>query len=120
MGALISRFKCAARHPARLVCCAAAIAYPMKVSAKPHEATKSMEPAAQDMAQHLVAPRLCAHPNNPGPGFWVIGENLRLMQRQKPGVMHVDLSPATPTAAAPKPRPRCSVPRCFWLRGATP
>ena len=32
------------------------------------------------------------YPNNPGPGFWVIGENLRLMQRQKPGVLHADFA----------------------------
>jgi pimeloyl-ACP methyl ester carboxylesterase len=32
------------------------------------------------------------YPSNPGPGFWVMGENLRLMQRQKPGVMHVDFA----------------------------
>ena len=29
---------------------------------------------------------------SPSVGFWVIGENLRLMQRQKPGIMHVDFA----------------------------
>ena len=32
------------------------------------------------------------YPSNPGPGFWVIGANLRLMQRQKPGVLHADFA----------------------------
>jgi pimeloyl-ACP methyl ester carboxylesterase len=32
------------------------------------------------------------YPSNPGPGFWVIGANLRLMQRQKAGVLHADFA----------------------------
>lgn len=90
MGSLIA-LECAARHPARLARIALlAIAYPMKVSAELLEATKSNEPAAQDMVNIWSHLAYAQYPNNPGPGFWVIGENLRLMQRQKPGVMHVD------------------------------
>jgi pimeloyl-ACP methyl ester carboxylesterase len=90
MGSLIA-LECAARHPARLAKIALlAIAYPMKVSAELLDATINDEPAAQDMVNIWSHLAYAQYPNNPGPGFWVIGENLRLMQRQKPGVMHVD------------------------------
>jgi pimeloyl-ACP methyl ester carboxylesterase len=90
MGSLIA-LECAARHPARLTKIALlALAYPMKVSAELLDATKNDEPAAQDMVNIWSHLAYAQYPNNPGPGFWVIGENLRLMQRQKPGVMHVD------------------------------
>ena len=90
MGSLIA-LECAARHPARMAKIALlALAYPMKVSAELLEATKNDEPAAQDMVNIWSHLAYAQYPNNPGPGFWVIGENLRLMQRQKPGVMHVD------------------------------
>jgi len=32
------------------------------------------------------------YPSSPGPGFWVHGANLRLMERQKPGVLPVDFA----------------------------
>lgn len=92
MGSLIA-LEFAARQPARIARIALlATAYPMKVSAELLEATKHNEPAAQDMVNIWSHLAYAQYPNNPGPGFWVIGENLRLMQRQKPGVMHVDFS----------------------------
>jgi pimeloyl-ACP methyl ester carboxylesterase len=55
------------------------------------DATRDDEPLAQDMVNIWSHGSPLAHkPSNPGPGFWVIGENLRLMQRIKPGVMHRD------------------------------
>jgi len=90
MGSLIA-LECAARHPDRVAKIALlAIAYPMKVSAELLDATKNNEPLAQDMVNVWSHSAYAHYPNNPGPGFWIIGENLRLMQRQKPGVMHVD------------------------------
>lgn len=90
MGSLIA-LECAARHPDRVAKIALlAIAYPMKVSADLLAATRDNEPLAQDMVNIWSHSAYVQYPNLPGPGFWVIGENLRLMQRQKPGVMHVD------------------------------
>jgi pimeloyl-ACP methyl ester carboxylesterase len=92
MGSLIA-LECAARHPDRVEKIALlATAYPMKVSAELLDATKNNEPQAQDMVNIWSHLAYAQYPNNPGPGFWVIGENLRLMQRQKPGVMHVDFA----------------------------
>jgi pimeloyl-ACP methyl ester carboxylesterase len=31
-------------------------------------------------------------PSNPGPGFWVVGQNKRLMERMAPGVLHTDFA----------------------------
>jgi pimeloyl-ACP methyl ester carboxylesterase len=92
MGSLIA-LECAARRPERVAKIALlATAYPMKVSAELLDATKYNEPLAQDMVNIWSHLAYAQYPNNPGPGFWVIGENLRLMQRQKPGVMHVDFA----------------------------
>src|SRR5437660_12729512 len=64
----------------------------MRVSPDLLEATKSKESDAHGMI-NAWSHSACAHyPSNPGPGFWVIGGNLRLMQRQKPGVLHADFA----------------------------
>jgi len=92
MGSLIA-LECAARHPDRVAKIALlATTYPMKVSAELLDATRNNEPLAQDMVNIWSHYAYAQYPNNPGPGFWVIGENLRLMQRQKPGVMPVDFA----------------------------
>ncbi|MDP2640130.1 MAG: alpha/beta fold hydrolase, partial [Betaproteobacteria bacterium] len=84
MGSLIA-IECAARHSGRIAKIALlGMAYPMKVSAELLEATKNDEPRAQDMVNIWSHCAYAQYPNCPGPGFWVIGENLRLMQRQKP------------------------------------
>ena len=92
MGSLIA-LETSARHPARIARIALlATAYPMKVSEQLLTATRDDEAQAQDMVNIWSHLAYAQYPNNPGPGFWVMGENLRLMQRQKPGVMHVDFS----------------------------
>lgn len=92
MGSLIA-LECAARHPGLVAKIALlSTASPMKVSPELLDATKNNESLAQDMVTIWSHAAYAQYPNNPGPGFWVIGEYLRLMQRQKPGVMHVDFS----------------------------
>jgi pimeloyl-ACP methyl ester carboxylesterase len=92
MGALVA-VECAARHPERISRIAlVGVAYPMRVSPELLDATKNDEPLAQDMVNIWSHSAYAHYPSNPGPGFWVIGENLRLMQRQKPGVMHIDFA----------------------------
>jgi pimeloyl-ACP methyl ester carboxylesterase len=90
MGSLVA-VECAARHPDRVAKIAlVGTAFPMKVSDELLNATRDDEPLAQDMVNIWSHAAYAQFPGNPGPGFWVMGENLRLMQRQKPGVMHTD------------------------------
>ncbi len=92
MGSLIA-IECAARYPDRVTkLVLVGTAFPMKVSDELLTATRDDEPLAQDMVNIWSHSAYAHYPSNPGPGFWVIGENLRLMQRQKPGVMHADFS----------------------------
>ena len=115
MGSLIA-LECAARHPARLAKIALlATAYPMKVSAELLDATKNNEPLAQDMVNIWSHLAYAQYPNNPGPGFWLIGENLRLMQRQKPGVMHVDFSACNAYAGGEQAAAKVGCPALFVI-----
>jgi pimeloyl-ACP methyl ester carboxylesterase len=92
MGSLVA-LECAARHPLRVTKIAlVGTAIPMRVSEELLTATRDDEPLAQDMVNLWSHSAYAQYPSNPGPGFWVMGENLRLMQRQKPGVMHVDFA----------------------------
>lgn len=92
MGSLVA-IECAARHPARVAKIALlGSAFPMKVSDELLTATRDDEPRAQDMVNIWSHAAIAHYPSNPGPGFWVMGEGLRLMQRQRPGVMHVDFA----------------------------
>lgn len=92
MGSLIA-IEAAARFPDRVAkVVLVGTAFPMKVSDELLNATRDDEPLAQDMVNIWSHSAYAHYPGNPGPGFWVIGENLRLMQRQKPGVMHVDFT----------------------------
>ena len=115
MGSLIA-IECAARRPDRVAKIALlATAYPMKVSAELLAATKSNEPAAQDMVNIWSHLAYAQYPNNPGPGFWVIGENLRLMQRQTPGVMHVDFTACNAYAGGAQAAGKVNCPALFLL-----
>ncbi len=115
MGSLIA-LECAARHPERTSRIALlAIAYPMRVSPELLEATKSDEPVAQDMVNIWSHLAYAQYPNYPGPGFWVIGENLRLMQRQKPGVMHVDFVACNAYAGGAEAAAKVSCPALLLL-----
>jgi pimeloyl-ACP methyl ester carboxylesterase len=115
MGSLIA-LECAARHPDRVAKIALlATAYPMKVSAELLDATKNNEPLAQDMVNIWSHSAYAQYPNNPGPGFWVIGENLRLMQRQKPGVMHVDFTACNAYAGGAEAAAKVRCPALFLL-----
>ncbi len=115
MGSLIA-LECAARRPEQVAKIALlATAYPMKVSAELLDATKNNEPLAQDMVNIWSHLAYAQYPNNPGPGFWVIGENLRLMQRQKPGVMHVDFVACNAYAGGAEAAAKVRCPALFLL-----
>lgn len=92
MGSLIA-IECAARYPDRIAKIAlVGTAFPMKVSDELLNATRDDEPLAQDMVNIWSHSAYAQYPGNPGPGFWAMGGNLRLMQRQKTGVMHTDFA----------------------------
>jgi pimeloyl-ACP methyl ester carboxylesterase len=90
MGSLIA-LEAAGSMPARVGKLALlGSAYPMRVADPLLDATRDNEPLAQDMVNIWSHSTYAAKPSNPGPGFWIVGGNLRLMQRIAPGVMHVD------------------------------
>jgi pimeloyl-ACP methyl ester carboxylesterase len=92
MGSLAA-LECAARNPERVGRVALlGTAFPMRVSSDLLQATKSRESDAHGMINVWSHSAYAHYPGNPGPGFWVIGGNLRLMQRQKPGVLHADFA----------------------------
>jgi pimeloyl-ACP methyl ester carboxylesterase len=115
MGSLVA-LDCAGRHPARVSRVALiAAAFPMRVSQELLEATRNDEPLAQDMVNIWSHSSYAHTPSNPGPGFWVIGENLRLMQRQKPGVMSVDFAACNAYAAGMERAAQVQCPALFIL-----
>ncbi|HYQ95285.1 MAG TPA: alpha/beta hydrolase [Burkholderiales bacterium] len=92
MGSLAA-LECAARHPQRVSrIVLLGTAFPMSVSPDLLQATKHRESEAHGMINTWSHSAYAHYPSNPGPGFWVIGANLRLMQRQKPGVLHADFA----------------------------
>jgi pimeloyl-ACP methyl ester carboxylesterase len=92
MGSLIA-LDTAARFPRRVSRVALlATAFPMRVATELLEATQKNESAAHDMINIWSHSSYAHYPSNPGPGFWIPGGNLRLMQRQKRGVLHADFA----------------------------
>ncbi len=115
MGSLVA-LECAARHADRVAKIALlAIAYPMTVSAELLQATRDNEPLAQDMVNIWSHSAYAQYPNNPGPGFWIMGENLRLMQRQKPGVMHTDFAACNAYAGGAEAAAKIDCPALFLI-----
>jgi pimeloyl-ACP methyl ester carboxylesterase len=81
MGSLIA-LETACRAPARIARLAlVGTAYPMKVSDMLLDASRNDEQAAIDMVNIWSHTSIAHKPSCPGPGFWVMGSNQRLMQR---------------------------------------
>jgi pimeloyl-ACP methyl ester carboxylesterase len=92
MGALIA-LEAAGRSPASVAGIAlVGVAFPMKVSDVLLAAARDDEPAAFDMINQWSHARLVHRPGTPGPGFSVFVQNLRLMERQPPGVLLNDFA----------------------------
>jgi len=99
MGSLVA-LECAARYPRRVSRIALiGTAFPMSVSPDLLEAARSKESEAQRMINVWSHAAYAHYPSNPGPGFWVSGGNLRLMQRQKRGALHADFAACEAYAA---------------------
>jgi len=115
MGSLVA-LDCAARHPARVRRIALlGAAFPMRVSDELLAATRDDEPRAQAMVNVWSHSAYAHYPSNPGPGFWVHGEDLRLMQRQRPGVMYVDFKACNDYAAGADRAAQVACPALFIL-----
>lgn len=92
LGALVA-VEFAARHADRADRIALlGAAFPMRVSDELLEATRTDEPRARQMINIWSHSAYAHYPGSPGPGFWVHGANLRLMERQKAGVLPVDFA----------------------------
>jgi pimeloyl-ACP methyl ester carboxylesterase len=92
MGSLIA-LETASRYPERIAKIAlVGTAFPMKVGDELLSATRDDEPAAIDMINIWSHSNYAQKPSNPGPGFWVVGQNKRLMERMDPGVLHTDFA----------------------------
>src|SRR5262249_54478868 len=92
MGSLVA-LDCAARFPDRIAAVALlGVAFPMRVAPELLEAARSDEAAAHPMINAWSHAARAHYPGNPGPGSWVMGANLRLIQRAKPGVLRADFA----------------------------
>jgi len=92
MGSLIA-LEAAGQAPARVTRVALiGAAFPMKVSDALLDAARDDEPRAFDMINQWSHSGVSHRPGNPGPGFSVFVGNLRLMQRQAPGVLLNDFN----------------------------
>lgn len=96
-----------------------ATAYPMQVSPALLEATRTDEGRAIDLINiwsHSQAFGGFAHkPGNPGPGFDIVWQNKRLMERQKPGVLANDFAACNAYARGAEAAAAVKVPALFIL-----
>lgn len=115
MGSLIA-LEAAGRHPEHISRIAlVGAAFPMKVSDSLLEATRSDEPRAMEMINLWTHSAITHRPGNPGPGFSVFIENLRLMQRQAPGVLHTDFKACNDYQAGSERATQVRCPALFVL-----
>lgn len=92
MGSLTA-LECASRHPAHIARIAlVGTAVPMPVSDALLGAAKDKEPKAIAMINTWSHSPQATMGGNTVPGMWMLGSSRRLMQRQKPGVLHNDLA----------------------------
>lgn len=92
MGSLTA-LECAFRHPARIARLAlVGTAVPMPVSDALLGAAKDKEPKAIAMINAWSHSPNGTMGGNTVPGMWLLGASRRLMERQKPGVLHNDLA----------------------------
>lgn len=118
MGSLIA-LDCAGRNRDRVRALALiGTAMPMKVSPELLAATQTDEASAQGMINVWSHASIAHYPGNPGPGFWVMGENLRLLQRQKPGVLHSDFAACNAYAAGMERAAQVACPALVVLAGS--
>lgn len=115
MGSLAA-LECAAKYPQRVGRIALiGTAFPMSVSPDLLEAARSDEAEAQRMINVWSHAAYAHYPGNPGPGSWVSGGSLRLMQRQKRGTLYADFAACNAYAAGFERAARVKCPALFLL-----
>jgi len=115
MGSLAA-LECAAKYPRRASRIALiGTAFPMSVSPDLLDAARNRESEAQRMINVWSHAAYAHYPSNPGPGFWVQGGNLRLMQRQKQGALHADFAACNAYAAGLERAAQVTCPALFLL-----
>lgn len=115
MGALVA-LAAAARHPtrvSRLALIGASV--PMPVSQALLDAAQNDEPRARDMINAWSHSPRGQLGGNSVPGMWMVEANRRLMQRQRPGVMHTDLAACHAYAGGAAAAAAVSARRCPTL-----
>lgn len=118
MGSLVA-LDCAGRNRERITALAlVGTAVPMKVSPELLASTRTDEAAAQGMINVWSHAAIAHYPNNPGPGAWVPGGNLRLLQRQKPGVLHADFAACNAYSAGLERAAQLSCPALIVIAGS--
>ncbi|RPH63662.1 MAG: alpha/beta hydrolase [Burkholderiales bacterium] len=92
MGSLVA-LEVAGRTPGRVErLVMVSTAFPMKVADALLSATRDDEPRALDMINYWSHSTINARPGSPAPGFSIFVQNRRLMERQRPGVLHADFA----------------------------
>ena len=115
MGSLIA-LEAAGQTPERVTRIALlGAAFPMRVSDALLSAARDDEPRALDMINQWSHSGVSHRPGNPGPGFSVFVENLRLMQRQPPGVLHNDFNACNVYTAGTRRAAALACPALFVL-----
>ena len=118
-GSLVA-LEAAARQPARVARLAlVGTAFPMRVAEDLLGATRDDEPAAIDMINIWSHSSYAQKPSSPGPGFWVMGQNKRLMERMQPGVLHADFAACNAYGNGLVAAAAIKCPTLFILGGAT-
>ncbi len=92
-----------------------ATAVPMKVSDALLEAARTNEDQAFDMINFWSSAGINHRPGTPGPGFSTYVQNRRLMERQKPGVLHTDFSACNAYSAGLERAGALALPALFLL-----
>ena len=115
MGSLIA-LEAAGQTPERVTRIALlGAAFPMRVSDALLSAARDDESRAFDMINQWSHSGVSHRPGNPGPGFSVFVENLRLMQRQPPGVLHNDFNACNVYTAGTRRAAALACPALFVL-----
>lgn len=115
MGALVA-LECAARRPDRVDRIALlGAAYPMRVSDALLEATRTDEARARQMINVWSHSAYAHYPSSPGPGFWVHGASLRLMERQRTGILPIDFAACNEYAGGSAAAAKVRCPALFLI-----
>ncbi|HZH05324.1 MAG TPA: alpha/beta hydrolase [Lautropia sp.] len=117
MGSLIALEASGLRLPWLRAIALVATAVPMRVSDALLEAALNDEDRAFDMINFWSSAGINHRPGTPGPGFSTYVQNRRLMERQRPGVLHADFQACNAYTAGLERAKALALPVLFLLGG---